>query len=151
MKNNQLEQDTKPSWGLNKIPSIHKPKEERILDTVTGIITRIQNDERNYLWSNTLTKLAWECRRSSRTRWPSSVTTIRSMSPTWSVVQSVSSFRPTLRTRKTMGSLCSSDSSDITLCVSDFRTTRTSLGYYDRKDPVSLRCRVFFVDIGQSK
>jgi hypothetical protein len=49
MKNNQQEPDTKSLWGLKKIPLTHKPKEERILDTVNRVITRIQNDERNCL------------------------------------------------------------------------------------------------------
>ena len=48
MKNNQQEPDTKSLWGLTKTPLTNKPKEERILDTVTRIVTRIQNDERNY-------------------------------------------------------------------------------------------------------
>jgi hypothetical protein len=47
MKNNQQEPDTKTIWGLKKIPLTHKPKEERILDTVNRVISRIQNDERN--------------------------------------------------------------------------------------------------------
>jgi hypothetical protein len=49
MKNNQQEPDTKPLWGLTKKPLTHKPKEERILDTVNRVISRIQNDERNCL------------------------------------------------------------------------------------------------------
>ena len=49
MKNNQPEPDAKSLWGLTKKPLTHKPKEERILDTVTRIVTRIQNDERNCL------------------------------------------------------------------------------------------------------
>jgi hypothetical protein len=49
MKNNQQEPDTKTIWGLNKTPLTHKPKEERILDTVNRVISRIQNDERNCL------------------------------------------------------------------------------------------------------
>ena len=34
-------------WVLKKIPS-PKPKEERILDTVNRIVSRDQNDKRNY-------------------------------------------------------------------------------------------------------
>ncbi len=49
MENNQLEQDTRTQWGLKKLPLNNKLKEERILDTVTRIVTRIQNDERNCL------------------------------------------------------------------------------------------------------
>ena len=49
MKNDQSKPDTKPLWGLKKTPLTHKPKEERILDTVNRVISRIQNDERNCL------------------------------------------------------------------------------------------------------
>ena len=49
MKNNQPEPDTKPLWGLKSKPLTHKPKEERILDTVNRMTSRIQNDERNSL------------------------------------------------------------------------------------------------------
>jgi len=49
MKNDQLEPDTKPLWGLKSKPLTQKPKEERILDTVNRVIARIQNDERNCL------------------------------------------------------------------------------------------------------
>ena len=49
MKNKQQERDLKPLWGLKSKPLTHKPKEERILDTVNRVISRIQNDERNCL------------------------------------------------------------------------------------------------------
>ena len=49
MKNDQRKPDTKPLWGLKKKPSSNKPKEERILETVNRMITRIQNDERKCL------------------------------------------------------------------------------------------------------
>jgi hypothetical protein len=49
MKNNQSKPDTKPLWGLTKKPLTSKSKEERILDTVNRVISRIQNDERNCL------------------------------------------------------------------------------------------------------
>jgi len=49
MKNDQSEPDAKTLWGLKKIPLTNKPKEERILDMVNRIVTRIQNDERNCL------------------------------------------------------------------------------------------------------
>ena len=49
MKSDQQEPDTKPLWGLKKIPLADVPKVERILDTVNRVITRIQNDERNCL------------------------------------------------------------------------------------------------------
>ena len=49
MKNNQQDPDTRTLWGLETKPLTHKPKEERILDTVNRVISRIQNDERKYL------------------------------------------------------------------------------------------------------
>jgi len=49
MKNNQSKPDTKSLSGLKSKPLNHKPKEERILDTVNRVISRIQNDERNCL------------------------------------------------------------------------------------------------------
>ena len=49
MKNDQGEPNFKSLWGLKKEPLTNKPKEERILDTVNRVISRIQNDERNYL------------------------------------------------------------------------------------------------------
>ena len=49
MKNDQQELDLKSLWGLKKEPLTNKPKEERILDTVNRMVTRIQNDERNCL------------------------------------------------------------------------------------------------------
>ena len=61
MKNNQQEPDTRPLWRLKKLPLTNKPKEERILDTVNRVISRIQNDERNCLWPNTPTRPAWGC------------------------------------------------------------------------------------------
>ena len=86
MKNNQSKPDTKPLWGLKKIPLTHKPKEERILDTVNRVISRIQNDERNCLWLNIHIRPAWGCRWPSRKTWPPSVTDIESMSQTsWDV------------------------------------------------------------------
>jgi hypothetical protein len=61
MKNDQQEPDFKSRWGLTKRPLTHKPKEERILDTVNRVISRIQNDERNCLWPNIHIRLAWGC------------------------------------------------------------------------------------------
>jgi hypothetical protein len=49
MKNDQSKPDIKLLWSLTKKPLTHKLKEERILDTVNRVITRIQNDERNCL------------------------------------------------------------------------------------------------------
>ncbi len=44
MKNNQQEPDIKPLWGLKSKPLTNKPKEERILDMVNRVISKIQND-----------------------------------------------------------------------------------------------------------
>ncbi len=86
MKNNQQEPDTRTLWGLKKIPLTNKPKEEGILDTVTRIVTRIQNDERNCLWPNIHTKPVYECHWPSRKIWPPSVTDIELMRVTsWDV------------------------------------------------------------------
>ena len=49
MKKKQKEPDLKPLWGLKSKPLTKKRKEERILDTVNRVISRIQNDERNCL------------------------------------------------------------------------------------------------------
>ena len=90
MKNDQSKPDTKSIWGLKKIPLTHKPKEERILDTVNRVISRIQNDERNCLWPNIHIRPAWGCRWPSRKTWPPSVTDIELMNqiswdvPSWS-------------------------------------------------------------------
>jgi len=86
MKNDQSKPDTKPLWGLKSKPLTNKPKEERILDTVNRVISRIQNDERNCLWPNTSTRPAWGCRWPSRKTWPPSVTDIELMNQTsWDV------------------------------------------------------------------
>ena len=66
------------------------------------------------------TKPVSDFQKSSRKRWPPSATTTKSTSPTWCVVQSVSSFRKTLTIQKTMGSICSSDASDKSLSWSVF-------------------------------
>ena len=49
MKINQSKPDLKPLWGLTKRPLTNKSKEKRILETVNRMISKIQNDERNYL------------------------------------------------------------------------------------------------------
>jgi len=149
MKNDQQEPDPKSLWGLKKEPLTNKPKEERILDTVNRVITRIQNDERNYLWRNTHTKPVSDFQKSSRKKWLPSVTGIKSTTQIWCVVQYQSSSRLILRTLRIMGNWCSSDSSDNTLCVSDNRIPRKSYGHYDPKDPVSPRHRVFFRPYGK--
>ena len=48
MTKDQQEPELKPLWGLKKKPLSNKPKEERILEMITRIVARIQNDERNY-------------------------------------------------------------------------------------------------------
>ena len=48
MKNDQSKPDIKTLWGLKSKPLTNKPKEERILDTVNRVISKIQNDKRNY-------------------------------------------------------------------------------------------------------
>ena len=49
MPKNQQEPELKPLWGLKKKPLTNISKEERILETVNRMVTRIQNDERKYL------------------------------------------------------------------------------------------------------
>ena len=109
MKNDQQEQDTKPLWGLTKRPLSNKPKEERILETVNRVITRIQNDERKCLWPNTLTKLAWGCLWPSRKTWPPSVISSKSMNQTWCVKRLSSSSRTSNKTQIRPHGTCSSE------------------------------------------
>ena len=49
MENQQQEPDLKPLWGLKKKPLTDKPKEERILETVNRMITRIQTEKEKCL------------------------------------------------------------------------------------------------------
>ena len=56
MKNDQQNSNDNILFGLQKRTPSNKPKEKRILETVNRVITRIQNDERNYLWPNILTR-----------------------------------------------------------------------------------------------
>jgi hypothetical protein len=49
MKNDQSIPNDRTLLGLRKRMPTIKPKEERILDTVNRVITRIQNDKRNCL------------------------------------------------------------------------------------------------------
>ena len=49
MENQQQEPDLKPLWGLKKKPLTKKPKEERILETVNRMITRIQTTKEKCL------------------------------------------------------------------------------------------------------
>ena len=109
MRNDQQEPDFKPLWGLKKRTPSNKPKEERILETVNRVIHRIQNDERKCIWRNTTTRPVWDYPWSSRKRWPPSATPIKSMSQTWCVERFPSSFRPSMRTHRIMGSWCLSD------------------------------------------
>ena len=109
MKNDQSKPDTKPLWGLKKTPLTHKPKEERILDTVNRVISRIQNDERNCLWPNIHIRPAWGCRWPSRKTWPPSVTDTRLTSQTSWGVPSGSSSRASNRTRIRPHGICSSE------------------------------------------
>ena len=99
MKNNQQDPDNRTLWGLETKPLTHKPKEERILDTVNRVISRIQNDERKYLWPNTPIRLAWGCRWPSRKTWPPSVTDTRLMSQTSWDVPSCSSSPTWIKTQ----------------------------------------------------
>ena len=48
MKNNQKTPNDRTLLGLKKRTPSPKPKEERILETVNRIVSRIQNDKRNY-------------------------------------------------------------------------------------------------------
>ena len=109
MKNDQQNSNDKTLLGLKKRTPSNKPKEERILETVNRVIHRIQNDERKCIWRNTTTRPVWDYPSFSRTRWPPFVTNITLMSPTWWDVRYPSSFRPSMRTHRIMGSWCSSD------------------------------------------
>lgn len=48
MRNDQQEPTFKAPSGIKKKSLSDKPKEKRILEMITPIIARIQNDERNY-------------------------------------------------------------------------------------------------------
>ena len=49
MENQQQEPEIRPLWGLKRIPLTDKPKEERILETVNRMITRIQTTKEKCL------------------------------------------------------------------------------------------------------
>ena len=49
MKNDQQDPDSKRVWGLKKKSLSNKPKEQRILETVDRLVSRIQNHERKFL------------------------------------------------------------------------------------------------------
>ena len=49
MKNQQPETEFKPLWGLKEKPLTDKPKEERILETVNRMITRVQTTKETCL------------------------------------------------------------------------------------------------------
>ena len=108
MKNDQKILNDRTLLGLNKRTPSPKPKKERILETVNRIISRIQNDQRNYKWKNTLTRLAWECLKSWETQWPSYVKSIKLMNQTLWDVLLLSLFRRTLTPLILITDLCSS-------------------------------------------
>ena len=120
MKNNHKKLNDRTLLGLKKRTPSPKPKEERILDTVNRIVSRDQNDKRNYKWRNTPTRLVWECLKYWKTPWPSFVRSIKSMNLTLWDVLLLSLFRHTLTTR-----VMKTD-----LCLSDSIYSRTYLGYY---------------------
>ena len=93
MKKDQQNLNDKTLLGLKKRTPSNKPKEERILETVNRMITRIQTTKEKCLWENTPTRPAWECRYHSRRIWLPSVTSITSMNQTWWDVPSCSSWR----------------------------------------------------------
>ena len=66
----------------------------------------------------------------------------------WGVQLSVS-FRTSKRTQSRAIGICSSDHSDITLCVSSNRNPRISFGYNDPENPMIPCCGVFFFDTGE--
>ena len=49
MKKDELNPNDKTLLGLKKRTPSNKPKEERILETVNRLVSRIQNDERKCL------------------------------------------------------------------------------------------------------
>ena len=139
MKNDQRVPDTKPLWGLKTKPLSNKSKEKRILEMVNRMITRIQNDERKYLWKNTITRPAWGCRWPSRKTWPQSVTDTRLMSQTSWDVPSWSSSLTSNRTQIRPHGICSSE---VTLGYpTDITTQKTLFG---------TPYRVFFMEIRQT-
>ena len=122
MKNDNKTLNDRTLLGLNKRTPSPKPKKERILETVNRIISRIQNDQRNYKWRNTLTRLAWECLKSWETQWPSYVKSIKLMNQTLWDVLLLSLFRRTLTPLILITDLCSSKvtlghPSDITIKI----------------------------------
>ena len=120
MNHNHKTLNDRTRLGLKiRIPTI-KSKEERILETVNRIISRIQYDKRKYKWKNTHTRLAWECLKFFETPWPSFVRSIKSMNQTLWDVLLLSLFRRTLTTKVMKTELCSSDT----------EYSRPSLGHY---------------------
>ena len=49
MQKKQQELEVRPLWGLKNNPSLKKPKEERILETVNRMISRIQTTKETCL------------------------------------------------------------------------------------------------------
>jgi len=114
MKKDQHDPNDKTLLGLKKRTPSNKPKEERILETVNRLVSRIQNDERKCLWLNTPTRLAWECLKSWETQWPSFVRSIKSMNQILWDVLLLSLFRRILTPRIMTTDLCSSDLEKLT-------------------------------------
>ena len=151
MKNDNKTLNDRTLLGLKKrIPS-PKPKKERILETVNRIVSRIQNDQRNYKWRNTLTRLAWECLKSWETQWPSFVRSIKSMNQTLWDVLLLSLFRVILTTRIMTTDLCLSDSEYSRISLGHYIENQTSLGFLwclilwwieDKKEDTLVRHRV---------
>jgi hypothetical protein len=77
MKKYQQNADFKPLWGLKRKPLTTKSKEERILETVNRMVSRIQNNERKCLGRNLHTKPVLDFQQSSRMKCTSSVRNIR--------------------------------------------------------------------------
>ena len=101
--------DSRPIWGLRKQHHQTKPTRERILQNMHSMIQRRRISKGDFIWSNTLTKLAWECLWPSRKTWPPSVTSSRSMNRTWCVKQSSSSLRTSNETQTSTHDTCSSE------------------------------------------
>ena len=142
MKNDNKTPNDRTLLGLRKRTPSPKPKKERILETVDRIISRIQYDQRNYKWRNTLTRLAWECLKSWETLWPSFVRSIKSMNQTLWDVLLLSLFRVILTTRIMTTDLCSSDT----------EYSRTSLGHYiENKTPLGFLWCLFLCFIKGSE
>ena len=101
--------DSRSIWGLRKQHHQTEPTKERILQTMHSMIQRRRISKGDFIWSNTLTKLAWECLWPSKKTWPPSVTSSRSMNRIWCVKQSSSSLRTSNETQTSTHDTCSSE------------------------------------------